>query len=281
MTTGAAEARPARKGIFYGWYIVAASIVTNCLVTAAYFQGFQAFVLPILLTFGWTNTQLSGATSARQVESGVVGPVAGFLADQVGPRKLIIAGAVVVGLGLMGLSQTRNLAMYYFFFLLISVGTAGATHGVTWPIIISRWFKKRRGRAIGIAMTGPVLGGVMALPNTYFIGLWGWRPVMFAYGVIVVVVVTLMGLVARDRPEPYGYLPDGEVPDGAGAPRAAQHRAKGQGVTASAPAGEAGFTVRQVLRSRAFWLLSLFLGALGMTSSAFGLWQMPYFVDRG
>lgn len=276
MAVASPEAAGKKTRIFYGWYIVAASILTNALVTAAYFQGFQAFVLPILNEFGWTRTQLAGATSTRQVESGIVGPAVGLLADRVGPRKLIIIGGVIVGLSVIGLSQTRSLPMYYFFFIMISVGTGGATHGVTWPLIISRWFRKRRGRAIGIAMSGPVLGGVMVIPNTFFVEQWGWRSVLFAYGVVILVVVPLMGFIARNRPEPYGYAPDGDPPE-------AFH-------SSLTPAGEiarpgvieeTGLSVSGILRSRAFWAFALFLGGLGMASSAFGQWQVAYFVDRG
>ncbi|MBM3940536.1 MAG: MFS transporter [SAR202 cluster bacterium] len=267
--------RRRRGKVFYGWYIVAASNLTNALLTAAYFQGFQAFVLPILNTFGWSQTQLAGASSLRQLESGIVGPAVGFLSDKAGPRKLIIAGGVIAGLGLIGLSQTRNLAMYYFFFLLISVGTAGATHGVTWPIIISRWFKRRRGLAIGLGTLGPIAGGAMAILNVRMVNSWGWQPVLFVYGCIVAVFVVLMGLIARDRPEPHGYVPDGDEPKRGAAPAAAG------GASSSVVVAEQGMTARQVLRSPAFWLVLLFLGGVWVPSSGFGLWQVPYFVTNG
>ena len=156
----AAPAPPGKEPrVFYGWYVVAASIFTNALITAAYFQGFQAFFLPILNTFGWTRTAMSGAFSFRSLESGFVGPLAGFLADVVGPRKLILGGSIIVGLGLIGLSQTRNLGMFYFFFILIAVGTAGATHGISWPILIARWFRRQRGRAMVSPSPAPSLAG--------------------------------------------------------------------------------------------------------------------------
>ena len=72
---------PRRPRVFYGWYIVGASSLSNALLTAAFFTGFQAYFLPILNTFGWSRTAISGAFSLRQFESGLLSPLIGFLVD--------------------------------------------------------------------------------------------------------------------------------------------------------------------------------------------------------
>ena len=275
-----ASATPApqleRPRIFYGWYIVAASIVTNMLTTAAYFQGFQAFFLPILNTFGWSRTAISGAFSFRSLESGFVGPLAGMLADRVGPRVLIMAGAVIIGLGLIGLSQTRNLFMFYFFFIMISVGTAGATHGISWPILIARWFRRLRGRAMGIGMSGPILGGLFVVPNALLVVEFGWRPVLLVYGFVVMAGVFLMGVVARNRPSDLGCLPDGDLPDASTAAGGGRGRR-----TPSPDAVEPGLRASQIIRTRDFWVLVLYLGGAAIGSSAFGVHQLALFESLG
>ena len=269
---------PQTKGprIFYGWYIVAASVFTNMLTTAAYFQGFQAFFLPILNTFGWSRTAISGAFSFRSLESGFMGPLVGMLADRVGPRRLIMIGSIIIGLGLIGLSQTRNLFMFYFFFIMISVGTAGATHGISWPILLARWFRRLRGRAMGIGMSGPILGGLFVIPNAALVVEFGWRPILFVYGFVVMVGVFLMGMVARNRPADLGLLPDGDVPIESPAVGGGQGRR-----TSNPNAVEPGLRASQIIRTRDFWVLILFLGAAAIGSSAFGVHQLALFESLG
>lgn len=260
-----------RRRPFFGWYIVGASVLTNALTTAVFAQGFQAFIPPMLDTFGWTRTQLSGAFSFRQAESGFVGPILGFLVDRVGPRRIIIAGGLILGTGVMALSLIQSLWQFYALVLFISIGFSGANHSITWPVIISRWFRRRRGRAVGIALTGPIIGGAMAYPSTLMIQAWGWRPVLFVMGAITMVVVVGLGLLIVERPEQRGYGPDGDplVPAGDGA----------QPEEGARPSARA--TAAQILRGREFWLFSLFLGAMNASSNGFNVHQILYFTSLG
>lgn len=260
-----------RRGkLFFGWYIVGASVLTNTLTTAVFAQGFQAFIPFILATFGWSRTQLSGAFAFRQVETGTFGPILGFAVDRWGPQRIIILGGVIVGLGVMGLSQIQSLWHFYVAFMVISIGFSMANHSITWPVLITRWFRRHRGRAVGIAMTGPIIGGAMALPNTIMSEAWSWRPVLFTLGAITLVVVTLLALTVQERPEQRGYGPDGdplsEPPPAPGARMAAR---------------EPGLSVGQVLKMREFWLLTLFLGAMNMASNGFNVHQILYFKEQG
>ncbi len=89
------------------------------------FFGFTAFIEPLIDEFGWSYTQISFAASLRGLEMGIFAPLVGFLVDRFGSRKLIFLGTVIVGLGLILLSFTRSLAMFYGSFLLISFGAGG------------------------------------------------------------------------------------------------------------------------------------------------------------
>lgn len=261
-----------RPRIFYGWYIVMSSMVSNAIVSAVYFQGFSAFVLPIESTFGWSRSVISGAASLRQAEAGIFGPVTGFLLDRYGPRKVIFIGALVVGFGLIGLGMSTGVLTFYALFLFISMGTSGVGHGVTWVVVVARWFRRRRGLAIGLAVVGPVFGAPMVVANAWFIDAYGWRAVFIAYGIVVTVVVSAVALVARSRPEDYGMLPDGDDPSAVAE----------DGSEATGPEPSYGFRLSQAAKSKAFWLLSTYLGALFIANSGFQLHQIPYFVeDRG
>ena len=271
---------PRRPRIFYGWYIVAASVFCNAVLSAAFFQGFSAFFLPIERTFGWNRTAISGAISLRQVESGVFAPVVGILVDRVGARRLIIGGALITGAGLIMMGLINGLFMFYASFLLVSLGTGGVSHAVTWPTIISRWFRRRRGLAMGLAVMGPMVGAPFVILNATLAEEVSWRLILVTYGVITAVLIAVVGLIARDRPEPYGYLPDGDPPETPLVTDAQPHAAGAN--PQATPAVESGLSIREAVRTRSFWLLSLYLGGMFAGNSALQAHQIPYLVnDRG
>ena len=145
--------------IFYGWYIVAASIGLNLYLTLAFGLGFNVFFLPMLQEFGWSRALTSGAFSLRAVESGLLAPVVGVLVDRWGPRVVILLGVIIGGAGMIMLGFIDSVFTFYIAFLIASFGMSGASHGVTWVAAVANWFRRMRGRALGIAMLGPVLGG--------------------------------------------------------------------------------------------------------------------------
>src|SRR5919108_5469830 len=164
-----------RRQIFYGWYMVAASVAVNTIFSAAYFQGFGVLILPIERSFGWDRWVISAAMSLRQLESGILSPGVGFLLDRFSSRKLIFWSAVVSALGFIGLGFTNGIVAFFLFFVIISLGASGVSHAVTWPVIISRWFRRKRGLAIGLAVTGPIFGSPIVILNTHIEEAYGWR----------------------------------------------------------------------------------------------------------
>jgi MFS family permease len=255
-------------GIFFGWYMVAASVLTNTIFSAAYFQGFGVLILPIERAFGWDRWVISAAMSLRQLESGIVSPAVGFLLDRVSARKLIFWSAVVSGFGFIGLGFTAGITTFFLFFVIISLGASGVSHAVTWPVIISRWFRRKRGLATGLAVTGPIFGSPLVILNTQIEAAYGWRVVLFAYGASVLLGVTLLSLLVRDRPEPYGLRPDGDPPDG----RSAENLS-----AQSLRRADAGLTFRAVLRTKEFWLFTSYLSGTFAINSAVQGHMIPYF----
>src|SRR5215475_14564330 len=127
-THAAEQSGKKRQRIFFGWYIVVASVVANTIFSAAYFQGFGVLIIPLERTFGWDRWVISAAMSLRQLESGIVSPAVGFLLDRVSARKLIFWSAVVSGLGFIGLGFTAGIATFFLFFVIISLGASGVSH---------------------------------------------------------------------------------------------------------------------------------------------------------
>jgi len=258
-----------RRRIFFGWYIVAASVLANTIFSAAFFQGFGVLIIPIERTFGWDRWVISAAMSLRQLQSSVASPAVGLLLDRVSARKLIFWSAVVSSAGLIGLGCAAGIVSFFIFFVVICLGAAGVSHAVTWPVIISRWFRRNRGLAIGLAVMGPIFGTPLVIVNTHIEQTYGWRAVLIAYGIIVLIGVTLLSMLARDRPEPYGLRPDGDPLD--------ENAAIERPADAAPRRADAGLTLRAVLRTKDFWLFASYLAGTFTINSALQVHMIPYF----
>jgi len=264
-----ATEKSGRRRIFFGWYMVAASIATNTIFSAAYFQGFGVLIIPIERTFGWDRWVISAAMSLRQLESGIVSPAVGFLLDRFSARKLIFWSAVISGVGFIGLGFTTGIITFFLFFVVISLGASGVSHAVTWPVIISRWFRRKRGLAMGLAVTGPIFGSPIVILNAQIEEAYGWRVVLIGYGILILVGVTLLSMLVRDRPEPYGLCPDGDPPE---------EDASTERPTGPSPRWpDTGLTLHAVLRTREFWLFTSYLSGTFAVNSAFQVHMIPYF----
>ncbi len=135
------------KKVFYGWWIVLSCFIIGLYVSGIVHFGFTAFFEPLIKEFGWSYTQISFAKSLRGLEMSVFAPLLGFLADRYGSRKLILCGTITVGLGLILLSMTQSLAMFYASFLLLSFGAGGCT-AVVLMTAVANWFSKRHRESI-------------------------------------------------------------------------------------------------------------------------------------
>ena len=264
-----AAEKSGKPRIFFGWYMVAASVVANTIFSAAYFQGFGVLILPIERTFGWDRWVISAAMSLRQLESGIVSPAVGFLLDRFSARRLIFWSAVISGIGFIGLGFSTGIVTFFIFFVIISLGASGVSHAVTWPVIISRWFRRNRGLATGLAVTGPIFGSPLVILNTQIEEVYGWRVVLFVYGATVLVGITLLSMLVRDRPEPYGLRPDGDPPEES----VAIERSTG----AAPRHADAGLTLHAVLRTKEFWLFTSYLSGTFAVNSAVQVHMIPYF----
>ena len=257
--------------IFYGWYIVLASVLSNALLSGIVWGGFGAFIIPIETTFGWSRSAISGAMALRQLESGILAPFVGWVVDKFGGRLVIIGGAITTGLGLMALGWfSVGIISFYFFFIIVAIGTSGVSHAVTWPVIISRWFDRKKGLAVGIAVTGPTIGTTLIILNTALEDRFGWRSVLGVYGIVVILFVGLMGVIVRDRPEELGLNPDGDI---------SNHEQLGSNSLQLDSVNSKGLTFQETIRTSSFWLLAIYLGGMFISSSGFLTHEHVYFVD--
>ena len=247
---------PRKRKIFYGWWIVAAAVVLNFFVGGTFVYGFTVFFNPIRNTFGWGAAVTSVAFTLQRLESGFLEAAAGFLVDRVGPRKLMLGGWSTVGLGFFMMSRVNSLWAFYGSFLLIAVGMSFAAFIVIFATV-TNWFERKRSRAMTLVVTGFGASGMLVPLVSYAVGELGWRETLVIVAIGAWVIGIPLASMMRHKPEQYGYLPDGASRTDRG------KLADSTNATATPDkmAGDsdfptAGHTLREAMRTRAFWLLA-------------------------
>ena len=253
---------------FYGWWIVVACASVVLFGGGTFFYSFSALVGPLENEFGWKRALIAAGFSARTLVGGAVAPAVGYLADRLGPRRVLIVGVLLVGAGFMLFSQVRSVWTFFAAVVVIAVGMSACGPAVT-QTAVARWFVKRVGRAMALMSVGTGISGFMAVVTVTLISAFGWRTALAILGIILWSVCLPMALTVRNRPQDMGLLPDGESPSGSGGPPSVKEEA---GVQAGGVAGVTteqegeGLTVREALGTRAFWLLAIAISLLQMGS---------------
>lgn len=251
--------------LFYGWYIVAASVVLVAFNSMVYIYGWTAFVDPIIGTFGWSVAQISLASSLRGVEQGIFNPVWGVAADRFPPRRLMLGGVMAMAAGTFVLSQTGSLWMYYTGFLVMGLGGSLVT-GILPTVVIARWFRRDIGKANGVFSMGLGIGGVLMPVVVAVVDKITWQTALMYAAAGFLVLGVPVAFVYRSRPEDYGLVPDGKAAAGAVRSR-------------PTPNYDFSTTVRQVLRMRAFWYLNVISMFQMATIATVTMFIIPYLTD--
>ena len=256
--------------IFYGWWIVGASLLISLYVGGVIFYGFTAIFEPIRNEFGWSSAQISIAASIRGLEVGLLAPLIGILIDRWGPRRLVFSGVIFMALGLVLLSRVTSLGMFYTAFVLISIGLSGCSMTLLMTTV-ANWFRKKVGIASGIVISGYGLGGLLVPVIVALIDTHQWRMAMVILAFGLLALVLPLSLLFRHKPEQYGYLPDGE----------AKSTVKPDSGLAQSQTVEFSIGAKQALKTRAFWHISLAFTYHIMAVNAIVIHVMPYLSSIG
>ncbi len=259
------------KRFFYGWIIVLITFSTAMTTAGISGYGLSFFIVPMSEELGISRTQFSAIAVFRLALLPLL-PFLGLLVDRKhGPRLLITVGSILSGLVLMSTSLVQELWHFYLLYGVI-FGLAMFSMGgqLVGPAVISKWFIRKRGRAMAIGTMGISTGGFIIAPMAgWFVGEFGWRTAWVLLGIFLMLAITPMAaLFMRRQPEDIGLLPDGDAPvgDGAGTDRA--------GST------EYPWTVREAFRTRALWIMMgvQSLGSMGLMPVIFH--QVAYIQDK-
>src|SRR3990172_2674305 len=146
-----------RDRVFYGWWIVAAGFGLEALIGALVFHAYGAYVVLLREEFGWSKTMLSAAFSMARAESGILGPVQGWLTDRFGPKALIRVGMVIFGLGFILFSQINSPLTFFLTFFLIALGSSLGGYLPLRVAVLAR-FRRPRSLALSLSATGMAVG---------------------------------------------------------------------------------------------------------------------------
>lgn len=276
---------PFLPNIFYGWWVLAAGLATTTINGATNTYGLGLFFVPLATEFGWSRASVAAALSLARLEGGMLGPLEGFLVDRLGPRKMMLVGIPLIGLGffllshlsdLVTLSQWDPLLLFYGVYVLgIALGASIGT-GTTTSTAVANWFIRRRGMAMGILSSGVGFGAGIYTPILgHVIQNYGWRQAALIAAWLVLAVGIPAAFVIRHRPEQYGMLPDGDTAPQPNQPaEAAAHQRRPTYV-------EENFTLRQALKTSAFWVIGFSFAMRIMVTTAVTLHLAPLIQDRG
>lgn len=239
-----------RVPFFYGWLLAGVCFLNEFVASGNGGLTISLFYAPIHDSLGWSLTMFTAAATFSSVAGLVVLPFVGPMMDRLGPRPFMLYGAIAGGLGLILLSRMTQ--PWHFWVLYCFVGALGLNElgSFASPIIISKWFIRHRGRAMAIATNGTIIGGLVMTP---ILGLlithYGWRSTWAIMGTgILVLMVPLVILFVRRRPEDMGLLPDGDEPgEGESAPEASKRR--------RTALQEESWTFKEAVKTRTLWIL--------------------------
>ena len=255
--------------LHYAWVVVG-TVAVVALAGSGVRSAFGVFIKPMEAEFGWDRTALSLVASLSFLFNGAAGPLMGRLADRWGPRGVLAASGLLLGLGAVGAASVVSLwQLYLTVGVLVAVGAGGLASSVT-AAVAARWFDTRRGLVLGLFGAGLAAGQLLVVPAAMGLTLvWGWRIAFLVLGGgFLALILPLILALVRNDPRDVGLAPYGAVA-GAAPKTAREIAAERTGIT-------------DAIRSTPFWLLAGSFWVCGYTSSGLVLTHLiPHATEHG
>lgn len=249
---------------FYGYVVVALAFLIMAIMGGTIYT-FGIFFKPLAGDFGWSSAATSGAFSLQMVIHGLFYIVTGRLNDRFGPRLVVSACCLLLGAGYLLMSQISDIwQLYLFYGVVIGIGMSGAF--VPLGSTVARWFVKRKGAMIGIAVAGISVGTMIMPPvASWLISSYGWRTSYVVMGLMVLVITISAAQFLRRDPTQMRLLPYGQ----------SEVREGDSNVEVS------GFSLQEAMHTRQFWLLCVAFLSFGVSQTAIMVHIVPHATELG
>jgi OFA family oxalate/formate antiporter-like MFS transporter len=259
---------------YYGWVVVFAAGTTVFARMAPSVFVLGIFLSPIADEFGWSRTLIAGAVSVGAVASMVLSPIIGWAVDRYGAGIILTVSMVILGVAVISLAWATVPLFFYLgfatgriiFHVPVQIGSGA---------VVSRWFIRKRGRAIGVLYLSGAIGGIVCIQiASIALSNWGIGAAWIALGVTVLGVAVLpSALLIVDRPEDVGLEPDGLT---SGPPESITVY-----LQPTQDPIEIDWTLREAMGTKSLWIMVGVVGALFMTQAGVSVHIGAFYQDRG
>lgn len=262
--------------IYYGWRMVGLVSAMRILGGGLHSYGFTVFFLPLSQDLGLSRAATSLAFSLARAEGAIEGPFVGYFIDRFGPRPMLLIATLLTGAGYIVLAWVDSYATFLIVYLgIISLSfTPGFVHASM--AVGNTWFIRYRARAMTVISSAVPIGGTLLTPLLAMtVQAWGWRWGAIVAGALFLVIGIPVGMGVRPSPESMGLLPDGDKPP--------TPTAESDGAPPPSPAksGETDPTVREAMKTIAFWLFVIGMTVRVAAYSTISVHFVPIMVWKG
>jgi len=268
----------ARLPFYYGWVVVFAAGTTVFARMAPSVFVLGIFLSPMADAFGWSRTLIAGAVSVGAISSIFLSPVIGWAVDRYGARIILTVSMLILGVAVTSLAWATVPIFFYMgfatgrivFHVPVQIGSGA---------VVSRWFVKKRGRAIGFLYLSGSVGGIVCIQVAAFaMSQWSIGAAWIALGITVFAVSVLPTLLLIvERPEDIGLLPDGLLepePDNVPGTVTVNLQAAPEPI-------EVDWTLRDAMGTKSLWVMVGVVGTLFMIQAGVSVHVGAFYQDRG
>jgi MFS family permease len=264
--------------LFYGWYIVAVGFFSQMVFAFHLSSTLSVFLKPLTEDLGVSRGFFSLLRSGEIIIGAMMSPFIGSWVDRYGTRWLMPGGALLAGMGFILLSQVTAFWQFLLIrWLLVTTGGAFISSMVV-SVTIARWFVRKRGRAIAVATLGQGISkvGIPLVATTLFIW-FGWRHTWSVFGTATMILVIFPAIVfVRRSPEEEGLRPDGIRTD-----PSEVDQSERKTLSQSKADADMVWTRREIMQTRAFWLLCVTFGMANVGIAGLNLHVFAHITDIG
>ena len=229
---------------YYGWFVLLGLCIIYAASNGIVTLSLKRFYPSLIEIFEWNRDQVTRPVSIFYFALALLMPIIGAILDRNNPKRVIFIGALIIGLGLVLFSRIQNLNHFIGVYVILAIGLAGAGLASS-MYILTKWFKKKRGLAVGILLVGGSLGGALFNKVTgECIDAYGWETTAMILAGIGVLLMTIPLYIVKNNPAEMGLNVDGDTSPSEGSD------------------GSTGISLKEALQSPTLYLIFLATGIL-------------------